>query len=182
MPTSSIAQILLRLFALNWFLLGLIQIGGSVFVYRWQAVNYFRSLDSSLIYITAAVVLWLSAPKLSRLLAKRNDGEFSLSGVTERQLYSTAFLVLGLYFALSSFANVFSWIHFFSIHKSPDYGFHRESAPSYYSLAEGLLTLIAGVALMLTARTWAIKLTRTPKKDQVDSKDAAERPDSESPS
>ncbi|HBJ83733.1 MAG TPA: hypothetical protein DDZ88_07680 [Verrucomicrobiales bacterium] len=68
------------------------------------------------------------------------------------------FVGLGMYFTLYSFANVFSWIHFFSINQSPDYGFHRENSPSYYSLTENGMTLAAGIALIFTARRWAEKL------------------------
>ena len=170
MPASSIAQILLRLFALNWFLMGIIQVASVIFMagegLMGEGSYFFYSVAPSLIYLVAGVIFWFVAPALSRLLAKRNDGEFSLKGVTERHLYSTAFLALGLYFALDSFANVFNWIHFFSINKSPDYGFHHEEAPSYYELTEGALTLVAGIALMLTARTWATKLTRKSNSEQ----------------
>lgn len=163
MPASSIAQILLRLFALNWFLMGIFQIGTVMLMADEGSFSFHpSSLIPWLIYLLAGIIFWVMARPLSRLLANRNDGEFTLEGVTERQLYSTAFLSLGLYFALNSFANVFSWIHFFAINKSPDYGFHHQEEPSYYELTEGLLTLMAGVALMLTSRTWAAKLTRKP--------------------
>jgi uncharacterized membrane protein YuzA (DUF378 family) len=171
MPASSIAQILLRLFALNWFLMGIIQIASVVFM-SGEGSYFFWSIAPSFVYVVAGVIFWFVAPPLSRLLAKRNDGEFTLAGVTERHLYSTAFLALGLYFALDSFANVFNWIHFFAINKSPDYGFHHEEAPSYYELTEGALTLVAGVALMLSARTWAAKLTRNTNSEQ----DGADQP------
>ena len=176
MPASSIAQILLRLFALNWFLTGIIQIASVAFL-SGRGSFYFYSLLPSLIYIIAGVTFWIVAPGLARLLAKRNDGEFTLAGVTERQLFSTAFLALGLYFALNSFAKVFSWIHFFTINKSPDYGFHHEQAPSYYELTEGLLTLAAGIALILTAQTWARKLTRKPNSEQSGADQPATAPE-----
>ena len=159
MPISSIAQILLRLFALNWFFTGMIQIASLMFLHDYEPYSLY-SLAPGLIYVVMASLFWRLAPLISRLIAKRNDGEVNLAGVTERQLFSTAFLSLGLYFALDSFSNVFSWIHFFVINKSPNYGFHHEEEPSYYLLLESLLTLAAGTALILTAQTWAKKLTR----------------------
>jgi len=104
------------------------------------------------------MIAWLLAPRIARRLARNNDGSISLQGVTQFQLYSTVFVGLGMYFTLNSFANVFSWIHFFSINQSPDYGFHRENSPSYYTLTENGMTLAAGIALTLTARRWAEKL------------------------
>ncbi len=42
----------------------------------------------------------------------------------------------------------------------------HEETPSYYELLEGVLTLVAGLALVFTAQTWARKLTRA-KPDKV---------------
>jgi hypothetical protein len=122
--------------------------------------DYFYPMLPNFLYLAAGVLLWFFAPALSRLLASRNDDKFNLEGVTERQLFSVSFLSLGLYFALSSVATVFSWTHFFMINKSPEYGFHHEEAPSYYELLEGVVTLLSGLALVFTAQTWARKLTR----------------------
>jgi type IV secretory pathway TrbD component len=160
MPVSSIAQILLRLFALNWLLAGGIQIATVVILLEGPIADYFYPMLPNFLYLAAGVLLWFFAPALSRLLASRNDDKFNLEGVTERQLFSVSFLSLGLYFALSSVATVFSWAHFYMINKSPEYGFHHEEAPSYYELLEGVVTLLSGLALVFTAQTWARKLTR----------------------
>jgi len=87
--------------------MGIVQTASVMFM-AGEGSYFFYSLAPSLIYIVAGAVFWFMAPPLSRLLAKKNDGEFSLQGVTERHLYSTVFLALGLYFALDSFANVFN--------------------------------------------------------------------------
>tara|TARA_B110000879_G_scaffold110605_1_gene148022 strand:+ start:213 stop:737 length:525 start_codon:yes stop_codon:yes gene_type:complete len=165
MPISSIAQILLRLFALNWFLSGFIQLATVIFLYNKESYGiYFWA--PSFIYLIAGLVFWILAPGLSRLLTKGNDGNINLGEITAYHLYSAVFVGLGLYFALSSFAKVFSWTHFFIINQSPDYGFHREQTPSYYELTESALTLLAGLAFLLTAHIWAKKITRKQKSEQ----------------
>lgn len=158
MPSSSIAQILLRIFALNWFLTGFIQVAAfaSSFQQNYQLDSF---LIQGIVYLAGGILAWLIAPRLSRLLTRRNDGHFNLEGVTEQPLYTAVFLGIGLYFTLLSFGSAFSWIHFFAISKSPDYGFHRESQPSYYDMSETLMTLAAGVFLLFTSKTWARKLT-----------------------
>jgi len=161
MPVSGIAQILFRLFSLNWLLTGLIQGASIAFISRDGELPWF-SLLPSIVYFVAGIVFWMIAPWFSRALAKGADGAVRLDGVTERALFATAFVVLGLYFSLDSFAHVFSWAHFFAVNKSDDYGFHQEEAPSYYELAEALMTLGAGVALVLASKKWAAKLTKKP--------------------
>ena len=158
MPISSITHIILRIFALNWFLTGIIQGGTMVYIYKDTTFTWFSVLPP-LVYFIAGLILWIGSPWFSRLLSRENDRELSLAGVSERSLFATAFLTLGLYFALRSFADVVGWVHFFAINKSPEYGFHHEEAPSYYDLTEPTLTLFAGIGLIFTCRIWAAKLT-----------------------
>lgn len=177
MPSSSVAQILLRIFALNWFLTGLIQIASMAFTFQQQNLGIFN-FAPSVVYFVAGILAWVIAPKLSRFLAHRNDGEFNLKGVTEQQLYAAVFLGLGLYFTLTSFAGAFSWTHFFAVNKLPDYGFHQESQPSYYDLSETVMTLGAGIVLIFTCNTWAGKLARKQQSEQGGGRQAATRPES----
>jgi len=157
MPSSSIAQILLRLFALQWFLTGLIQAVSVIFTMR---AEYFRSshLTQGLVPFLAGIILWFIAPKLSRLLARGNDGEVNLKGVTDEQLYTGVFLGLGLYFTLSRFGAAFSWLHFFATNQSAELGFSINERPSYYDLTETVMALAAGIFLIVTCKTWARKL------------------------
>ncbi|MEZ5325730.1 MAG: hypothetical protein R3F19_11790 [Verrucomicrobiales bacterium] len=159
MPVSTIAQILLRLFALNWMLSGLIQIISAASQWEWFSIS---SLAMPVLYIVAGATIWYFAPSISRLIARGSDGEFNLQGVTERQLFATAFVSLGLYFALNSFGNAFNWIHYFAMSEGPDEGGRQTQTQegSFYVLTYELLTLAAGIYLIATARMWAAKLTR----------------------
>ena len=158
MPISSIALVLLRLFALNWFLLGLSQNIGLAFQIWQQPIDYSLVVVACL-YLLLGLFFWFLAPKLSRFVTKGGHGEFNLQGITTEQLYAAVFLGLGVYFTLDSFADVFSWGHFFAIYKSPNYGFHQQgNAPSYYDLSEALMTLAGGIVFIFNARRWAAKL------------------------
>lgn len=159
MPSSSIAQIFLRLFALNWVLSGLIQIVSFSFTIQGGNFSPFPFVPA-LVYLVAGASLWAVSPRLSRKLAHQNDGECTLAGLTEQQLYAAVILGLGLYFALSSFAGAFSWIHFLTINKSPGLDFIQDTQPSYYDLSETFMTLGAGIFLTVTCKTWAKKLAR----------------------
>ena len=84
--------------------------------------------------------------------------------MTERQFFTFSLLSLGLDFALSSAAAVFSWIHFFMINKSPEYGFHHDDAPSYYEWLGGVDS--SGLGLVFTAQTW-VRFCRYPAKSHL---------------
>jgi len=164
MPASSIAQILLRLFALNWFLTGVTRLLG---LFSMPSGLFdVELLITPLGYCSAGMVVWTVAPRFSRLLAAGHDGQFNLAGVTERQFYTAAFLVVGLFFTLDSFARVFNWVHLFLVSKAPDPMLYQDEQPSYYHLTEDLMTFIAGVVVMLTSRLWAAKLTPSRQSEQ----------------
>lgn len=167
MPVSSITCILLRLFALNWFLAGIISLASMAYV-RLNP-NAFGLVIPSIVQILAGVVLWFLAPWISRFASKGKDVTASLEGVSEEQLFAAVFVGLGTFFSLKSFASVFNWIHFFAINKSPEYGFHKESAPSFYDLTEQGLTFAAGFFLVVSGKRWAAKLAghRTGERDRA---------------
>lgn len=159
MPVSSIALILLRLFALNWFVVGLIQLASSTVIFRPEYFSISALLPTA-VYLVAGILVWRLSPQISRLLARGSDDAFDLRGITSEQLYSAVFLGLGLYFTLTSFGSAFSWVHFFAVNKSPDYGFQQEAHRSYYDMSETLMTFAAGIMFIVTCRTWAAKLAR----------------------
>lgn len=162
MPISNITQILLRLFSLKWFLTGVIQIG-STWIVASQGGWDLLYLIAPLAYLIVGALCWKLSPYVSRLVAKGIDETLTLEGVNTEQLYSAILIGLGVYFTLDSFAPVISWVHFFSINDSLADGFHQNDEPSYYDLADAALTLIAGIALILTARRWAERLCRNNK-------------------
>lgn len=163
MPISSIAQILLRLFALNWLIVGLVEAASVAITVREHFAP--QTLVTGIIYIAGGILVWLIAPKLSRILARGNDGDCSLMGLTEQKLYTAVFLGLGLYFALSAFAPAINWAHSFAVRRSlveamDDIELDLWGPPTYYELSETVITLAAGIVLVVASKTWARKLAR----------------------
>jgi hypothetical protein len=160
MPVSSIAQIFIRLYALKILLGALASFGGMLTMLNNPAYvgwNLILLLFPNLIMITSGVALWIVAPWLSRVLTSKGNGELTLGGLTREDLFTAVLLALGVYFIMDSFSNVFGWVHYFAINRTEG-GFHLGDEPSYYDLTERVLTLIAGIALSITCRTWGRRL------------------------
>jgi len=158
MPASAIAAILLRLYALNLAVTGLVQsimqgaahfMGGSAWIY---------SVIPAFTHLIVGATLWFIAPPFARFLAARHDEPFRLEGLNEAQLYSATFLGLGLWFSLSSFAGVFNWLHYFAVVRSNPDLWKDEDGTNLYSLSREALTLAAGLLLVFTGPVWAVKL------------------------
>lgn len=161
MPVSSIAHVMLRSFSLSWIVTGLAQIAGAIATLPSAAPEIpLYLLAPGIGLFLAGFVFWFLSPWLSRIISRKGDGDFQLAGVSEPQLFATMFVGLGIYFAGSNLGSVFSWAHFFTIKRSPEYGFHRELAPSYYELAEVAITFVIGIYLVVTARIWARRLCK----------------------
>ena len=163
MPPSSIAQVFARLFALKWILgaivhsVSLILTTGRGELY---STNIWIGLIPTSLYLVGGIALWIFAPACSRLITRGRDESFRLNGVTQEHLFSAVLLGLGVYFFMDSFSNVFGWIHYFAVNRSEGVGgFHLRDEPSYYDLSERLLTMAAGIGLVVTCKTWARRLT-----------------------
>ncbi len=165
MPVSSIAAILLRLYSLSLILTGLSQAVG-ILAHSGALLPDSLVFASALPPFIAGALLWFLAPPLSRFLAGRKEGAVHLEGVAEEQLHSTAFLGLGLWFALPSFAKVFNWIHYFSANHSFPSASIDEERHLFYEFTEDLLTFAAGLFLVFTCRMWAAKLARHRRRTQ----------------
>lgn len=160
MPISSIAQILLRLFALNWIVTGLIQLISNAAMMREPQYSW-PLLITPASYLLVGGASWLLSPWLARLAARGDDRGVTLSGITARQLYTAVFVGLGLYFALSSISDAFHGVHSL-IHYETSFDY-PETGPRefpYEDVTIPVLTLIAGICMITTSRKWAEKLAR----------------------
>jgi hypothetical protein len=104
-----------------------------------------------------ATGLWVLARAIGRLVSRGVDASVSIGGLTRADLYSFAFVFLGLYFILSSFADVINWIHYFVTvsHNDPA---HNPPVENFYQLTRPCLTFVAGFVSLLGAPHWTKKL------------------------
>jgi hypothetical protein len=118
MPLSSIIVIVARLFALNWLLHALALIASALSTPSLQERTVFSILMGStpgVVLLLLGVFLWSVAPAVARFVARGVDTTVSVGSLSRRDLYSFAFVFLGLFFILSSFADVINWIHYFTV-------------------------------------------------------------------
>ena len=168
MPLSSIVIVVLRLFA--------IQMVGQCFhmalaLAAADAKQSFHPPQYWVAYLVPVALLifaffeWSLAPVIARLVTRHHDGEVTLGGLSRLDLYSFAFVFLGLYFILTSIAPALDWLHYFLTTSAG--GPEPESLSSFYSLASHLVTLAAGLLTLLPARRWARRLLTWERRDET---------------
>jgi hypothetical protein len=167
MPLSSIVVIVARLFALNWLLQAFALIASALSTPSLQARSapaILMGATPGVLLLILAVFLWMLAPAMARFVSRGVDTTVSVGSLSRRDLYSFAFVFLGLFFVLSSFADVINWIHYFSV--SRDAPTRDPHIQSFYDLTRPCLTLAAGLVCLLGAPHWTKKLTSRDEKSQ----------------
>ena len=168
MPLSSIVIVVLRLFAIQ-------VVGQSVHMAlsfaatlskeRSHHPDYWVAYLVPVALLVFALLEWWLAPVIARLVTRHHDGEVAIGALSRLDLYSFAFVFLGLYFILTSIAPALSWLHYFL--RTSAVGSQSESQSSFYDLASYLVTLIAGVLALLPARRWARRLLTWERRDET---------------
>ena len=106
MPLSSIVVIVIRLFALNWLLTAVPLLLSAT----TTPLPHERHLSAVLMLYVPAVLLlivaaglWILTPAIARFVSRGVDTSVSIGSLSRSDLYSFAFVFLGLFFILSSF-------------------------------------------------------------------------------
>ncbi len=171
MPLKSIVVIVLRLFALSW-LLHDITLWTQATLTALSPTRAAASLSECLalfalpcLLLLAVMLLWCLAGLIARLVSPDSDANVDLTGLTLYHLYCFGFVFLGLYFVLSSFADVINWMHYFALRAHNSSQPNTETEGKYlYQAARPALTFVGGLISLLGAPRWARKLLRREEK------------------
>jgi hypothetical protein len=167
MPLNSIIVIVARLFALNWLLHAFALIASALATPSLQDRSVSTTVLGSapgILLLILAVFLWTLAPAVARFVSRGFDTTVSVGSLARSDLYSFAFVFLGLFFMLSSCADVIDWIHYFTVSR---YAPTRDPRiQSFYELTRPCLTFVAGLVCLLGAPRWTRKLVARDQKDQ----------------
>lgn len=166
-PLSSIVVIVIRLFALNWLLTAvplLLSAAATPLPHERGLSVVLMPYAPAVFLLIFAAGLWSLTPAIARIVSRGVDTAVRIGSLSRSDLYSFAFVFLGLFFVLSSFADVINWIHYFATasHSTPD-----PRAQNFYQLTRPCLTFVAGLVSLVGAPRWTKKLVAYDQKRQV---------------
>jgi len=169
MPLSSIVTVILRLFAVHWFLQGIISFVSIVkeLSRAWGFQAGYWALLYPAVLLALSIGLFLWSKLLARIVTPRPDPEVALGGLTQYDLYCFAFTFLGLYFVLSSIADTLNWLHYgFMVARGTNDG-DAKRADALYQITRPLITLLAGGVSLCLASRLAHRLTAIQRKNDA---------------
>jgi len=159
MKPSQLAQIIIRLFAISWFLHGIIQTVG-IFAMNSRRMPEPMLLISGVIAIALSFGVWLLAPAIGRLISSRGmDQEGVVSAITFQQLLNAMFIGIGLYLGLGSIGELINSLHFFLVMQASPESIPAGMSLSPYELSKSAITFAAGVLLIVSAPHWSRRLS-----------------------
>ena len=167
MLVSTIVLIVVRLFSVQWLVQGLTMLVAAVVALSEidpvhsgfiTAIKFIPSLGM----VVLSVVAWLVSPFLARSIAGKYDAPVTFSLMSLQDLYSFAFVFLGLYFILSSLGDALNWLQYWFVINASHGDFDPERKKSFYGLSRSLVTLVAGFICLFSAKSWAKRLHDAP--------------------
>ena len=168
MPLSDIVVIVMRLFALNWFVSALpllLSAATTPLPHERSTFALLMPYAPGVLLLIFAVGLWILSSAIARLASRGVETRVTIGGLSRSDLYSFAFVFLGLFFILSSLADVINWIHYFTVsHEDPR---HDPRIQNFYQLTRSCFTLALGLISLLGAPRWTKKLVARDQKNQV---------------
>jgi hypothetical protein len=173
MPLKTLVVIAMRFYAIYWFIESISEL--LLFlptIAAFQAQLHDQKIDT-LIYLVIpiamlgiAIFLWIIASRLSSQITKGHDTQLDLTGLTKEDLYSFAFVFLGLYFFLSSISAFMQRAYqFFYRGISLEEG-NPQKMEFLYQLSGPAITLLVGLLCVLGAKGITRKLIRLQNKNE----------------
>ncbi|HEY3761610.1 MAG TPA: hypothetical protein VGN23_07675 [Verrucomicrobiae bacterium] len=149
MLISTLVLIIVRLFSLSWLMEGLVMMASVPMLHQMDNSRdgffMFLRFLPSVATLLAAFIGWMIAPKLSRLITGKYDTTVAISGLTLSDLYSFAFVFVGLYFILSSLGNVLYFFYSAFARAAFNNDFLSRQIDNPYQIIRALITAVGGL-------------------------------------
>jgi hypothetical protein len=102
--------------------------------------------------------LWRLAPFLARRVTSMQNPTIEACHLNLLEIYSFAFLFLGLYFAVDALPPSLTWFHFTITQNAPGANLAAQQQGHFYTLFKYVAKCILGLSLIFNGRKFAIKL------------------------
>jgi hypothetical protein len=157
MHPSNIVAILARVLALK------VLMDAVKLVFSLLARSSYVSFGSKaivVIYLLCAAALWLCSPWIGRVMSRGCSSEVETKPLLLYDLYSLAFVGVGLFYAAGSLGPSLSWLFYALSQSGGESALSQQDKVNYYQFFQCLADLAIGLFLVLKARHLASRLLR----------------------
>jgi hypothetical protein len=116
------------------------------------------------VLVVCAYGLWVLSPSVARRITRGQDSALDCGDLALGDLYTFAFLLVGLYFAVDSFGPSLTWFHYSVRQSASDAALSPQQQTNFYTLFKYLVKLFLGLTLIFNGRKFATKLIKRQNK------------------
>lgn len=149
---EDIVLIVIRILILNWGLWIFATLLGSIAESFHSKANAIVFLPSCILLVFA-ILVWITGSRIAKVVTPKKEYSVNLGGLSRRDLYSFAFVFLGIYFLLTSLSSVLV-SSYFLITFSPSPA-TRMSVDHFTALVRESVRLVVSFFLLVFADRWA---------------------------
>jgi hypothetical protein len=168
MKASIIVTIVLRLFAIQWVVTGVVGLLGvlgysTTFPVGSEArvVYWFQMLVVPVCYIFLALAAWFFAALIAKCVVPNSDPELGMVSVSARDLYGLGILVVGITAFLSHLAPMLNWVHYLVLNRAGEALMQGRNGLSFYDVTKEAIPCIGGALLAIASPKIGARLART---------------------
>jgi len=159
MPLRNIVLVVIRLYAIQQLVYGIVLFISALSTSTNHLTTYLAPLTS----LVFSLIIWYSASLISDLATKGCNSEVNISGLSLRDIYSFAFVFLGISFTLDAVGNIINKVHYMFILWDSISAMDEVSRRSVYDFWHYFIQMAAGIVAIIYARRFADKLVKMHK-------------------
>ena len=155
MTVFNLAILLLRLAAVNSFLIGLIKVGPGLAAFFASVGGAVLGTVLGLILLALATALWMLAPRIAKRMSRECDGHVTFTSLNMFDCYTLIFVGVGLVHFIDHLGSSLSWLYFLFVSA----GSGREHDINFYTAFEAIFPILVSVLLLARSQRWAKKFS-----------------------
>lgn len=168
MRASIIVTIVLRLFAVQWAVTGVVSLLG-ILGYSTtfpsdseaQVVYRLQILAVPVSYMVLALAAWFFAASVAKRVVPSSDPELGMIGISARDLYGLGILVVGITAFLSHLATMLNWFHYLILNRAGEALMQGRNGLSFYDVTKEVVPCVGGAILAFASPKIGARLART---------------------
>ena len=153
MTVFNLAILLLRLAAVNSFLIGLIKVGPGLAAFFASAGGAVIGTVLGLILLALAAALWMLAPRIAKRMSRECDGHVTFTSLSMVDCYTLLFVGVGLVHLIENLSSGLSWLYFLFV----SVGSGREHQVNLYDAFAAIFPIFLSVVLLARSKKWGRK-------------------------
>ncbi|HEY4414529.1 MAG TPA: hypothetical protein VGO57_02465 [Verrucomicrobiae bacterium] len=129
--------------------------------------------------VVCAALMWFGSMPIARLVTRDVSPDISFGVLSLVDGYSIAFMTIGLFYAVNALPQTLNRVCYLFMAAASHSGDAWKQDVNWYQMAQVFIPFIAGVALFVKSRRWAVVLARRQTTEESLSASTSQNPEAD---